>query len=77
MRMLFSATCALALMGSAAIADEVIVKPAPGVIIENRAADENTTTTKTVRHGDGCTTRSMTRTNDATDTSVTRTQTNC
>ncbi len=77
MRNFLAAVSAFGLISSVAIADEVIVQPAPGAVIENRAASESTTTTKTVRHGNGCATRSMTKTNDDTDTSVTRTQTNC
>lgn len=78
MRTLLTAACAFGLIGSVAIADEVVVQPAPGgTVIENRAADDTTTTTKTVRHGNGCATHAMTKTNNDTDTSVTRTKTNC
>lgn len=67
---------AIALLGSAAIADEVEIR-APGVIIEKRGADEGTTTTKTVRHGNGCTTNSVTHSDSDNDSTVTRTRTDC
>lgn len=77
MRSLLMSLGAVALLGSAAIADEVVVQPVPGVVIEKRGAAEGTTTSRTVHHADGCTTRSTTHTNDVNDNSVTRTQSNC
>jgi hypothetical protein len=69
---------ALALFGSAALADEVIVAPVPGTVIEHRAADDATTTSKTVRHdADGCTTKSVTHTNEDTGSSVTKEKSSC
>ena len=67
----------LALFAGSAVADEVIVAPAPGVTVEHRAADEAVVKEKTVRHVDeGCATKSTTKTDDDGD-SVTKTKTNC
>ena len=52
MKNLLISVGAFAMLGSAAIADEVEIRT-PGVVIENRAADEGTTTSKTVRHDNG------------------------
>jgi len=76
MRGLLFCAGAAALFGSAALADEVIVAPAPGTVIEHRAADENTT--KTIRRdADGCTTKSVTHTNEDTGSSVTKEKSSC
>ena len=77
MRNLMLAAGALALMGSSAIADEVVIHSPPGVVVEHRAADEGTTTTKTVHRADGCTTHSVQHSDDATGSSVTRTRSDC
>jgi hypothetical protein len=78
MRGLIVLAGAVALFGSAAVADEVIVAPQPGTVVEHRAADENTTTSKTVRHdADGCATKSVTHSNQDTGSSVTHTKSNC
>ena len=77
MRSLFLTASVFALFGSAALADEVIVKPVPGPVIEERATDEGTTTSKTVRHADGCTTKSVTHSDADKDNTVTHTQSNC
>jgi hypothetical protein len=78
MRSLLICASAVALFGSAAVADEVIVAPAPGTVIEHRATDEDTTTSKTVRHdADGCTTKSVTHTNEDTGSSVTKEKSSC
>ncbi len=78
MRSLMMVASAFALFGSAALADEVIVAPIPGKVIEHRATDEDTTTSKTVRHDpNGCTTNSVTHTNEDTGSSVTRQKSNC
>jgi hypothetical protein len=78
MRSLLICAGAVALFGSAAIADEVIVAPVPGAVIEHRATDESTTTSKTVTHdADGCSTKSITHENEATGSSVTHKKTNC
>jgi hypothetical protein len=80
MKALLISISAFALLGSAAIADEVEVHgvaPAPGVVIEKRGADEGTTTSKTVHHEDGCTTHSVTHSDSDNDNSVTHTRTNC
>lgn len=78
MKGLIIAVGAFGLLGSAAVADEVIVHK-PGVVVEHRAAapDATTTTSKTVHHGDGCATHSVTHSNSDTDSSVTHTRTNC
>ena len=67
---------AVALFGSAALADDVEIR-VPGPVIEHRATNEGTTTSKTVEHSDGCTTRSVTHTDADKDRSVTHTKTNC
>ncbi len=71
---------ALALFGSAAIADDVIahpIVPLAGVEIEHRASDEDVNQEKAVcRDADGCATRSVKTTNDDGD-SVTQTKSNC
>lgn len=78
MRGLMICAGATALFGSAAIADEVVVAPTPGTVIEHRAADENTTTSKTVRRdADGCTHKSVTHTNEDTGSSVTHEKSSC
>jgi hypothetical protein len=77
MRSMFLAIGATALLGSAALADEVIVKQPPGVMIEKRATDESVTTKKVIHEGDGCATKSVTHTDADTDSSVTRTKSNC
>jgi len=78
MRSLMIAASAFALFGSAAFADEVIVAPTPGTVIEHRATDEDTTTSKTVRHdANGCTTKSVTHTDEGTGSSVTHEKSNC
>ena len=70
-------TGALALLAAPVFADEVTVAPAPGVVVEHRAAGVDVTKEKTVhRDADGCATKSMTKTNDAGD-SVTKTKSNC
>ena len=78
MRSLMMVAGAVALFGSAALADEVIVAPTPGTVIEHRATDEDTTTSKTVRHdANGCTTKSVTHTDEGTGSSVTHQKSNC
>ena len=68
---------ALALLAGPTLADEVTIAPAPGVVVEHRAADVDVTTEKTMHHdADGCATKSMTKTNSEGD-SVTKTKTNC
>jgi len=68
---------ALAFLASPTLADEVTVTPAPGVVVEHRAADVDVTKEKTIHHdSDGCATKSMTKTNGEGD-SVTKTKTNC
>ncbi len=51
MRSLMICVGAVALFGSAAVAEDVIVAPAPGAVIEHRATDE-TTTSKTITRDD-------------------------
>ena len=78
MRSLMIAASAVALFGSVALADDVIVAPIPGDVIEHRATDEDTTTSKTVRHdANGCTTKSVTHTDEGTGSSVTHQKSNC
>ncbi len=77
MRALMICVGAVTLLGSAAIADEVIVAPAPGAVIEHRATDETTTSKTVKRDADGCTTKSVTRTNEDTGSSVTREKSSC
>lgn len=68
---------ALALFAGPALADEVTVAPAPGVVVEHRAADEDVVKEKTVhRDSDGCATKSMTKSNGE-GNSVTKTKSNC
>jgi hypothetical protein len=69
---------AMALFGPAAVADQVVIQPTgPGPVIEHRAADEGTTT-KTVRHdASGCTTKSVTHSDDDTGSSVTHKKSDC
>lgn len=67
----------LALFAVPAFADEVTVAPAPGVVVEHRAADEGVVKEKTVHEdSNGCATKSMTKSNDEGD-SVTKTKSNC
>jgi hypothetical protein len=73
----FVLAAALALVAGPTLADEVIVTPAPGVAVEHQAGDVEVTKEKTIHHdADGCTTKSMTKTNDEGD-SVTKTKSNC
>jgi len=47
-------------------------------VIEHRATDEDTTTSKTVRHdANGCTTKSVTHTDEGTGSSVTHEKSSC
>lgn len=72
------AVATFGLLGSAAVADEVVVHT-PGVVVEHRASapDASTTTSKTVHRGNGCTTHSVTHGNGDTGSSVTHTRSNC
>jgi hypothetical protein len=73
----FVLAAALALLAGPTLADEVTVTPAPGVVVEHRAADIDVTKEKTIHQdADGCATKSMTKTNSEGD-SVTKTKTNC
>ena len=78
MKALIIAIGAFGLLGSAAVADEVVVHT-PGVVVEHRAAapDSTTTTSHTVQHGNGCTTHSVTHADNNTGNSVSHTRTNC
>jgi len=73
MRLMLIGAASLALCG-AALADEVTitrhdVAPAPGVVIEHRSADVPATKEKTItEHPNGCTTKSVKKTNGVGDT---------
>jgi hypothetical protein len=73
----FVLASSLALFASPVLADEVVVTPAPGAVVEHRAADVDVTKEKVItRHSDDCHTKSVTKTNGMGD-SVTHTKTNC
>jgi hypothetical protein len=86
MRLIFIFAASMALFGGAALADDVTIihrdatpAPAPGVIIEHRAADVPTDMTreKTITHdADGCTTKTIKRTDGEGD-SMTKSKSNC
>ncbi len=72
MRLMLIGAASLALCG-AALADEVTihhdVAPAPGVVIEHRSVDAPVAKEKTItQHPDGCTTKSVKKTNEFGDT---------
>lgn len=76
MRGLMICVGAVALFGSAAMAEEVIVAPTPGTVVEHRATDESAS--KTVTHdADGCTHKSVTHTDNDTGSSVTKEKSSC
>ncbi len=78
MRNLLIAVGLVGMFGSAAVADELVVKPPiPGVVVEHHAHDEGTTTRRTVHHDNGCTTHSVTHADSDNDSSVTHTRTDC
>ena len=77
MRSLILGLGAFGLLGSAALADEVIVKQ-PGAVIDRRASDEGTTTSKTVTHdANGCVHKSVTHSDNETGSSVTHSKSEC
>ena len=75
--MRFALICAtsLALGAGAALADEVTVTPAPGVVVEHRAANVDVHK-KVVTHEDGCTTKTVKKSNGMGDTMV-KSKSNC
>jgi hypothetical protein len=79
MRFLLICAGSVALLGSAALADEVTVTHdhPPGAIIEHRSADDPSMHEKTVTHdSNGCTTKTIKKENGAGD-SMSKSKTNC
>jgi hypothetical protein len=81
MRLMLIAAASLALSGGAALADEVTihhdVAPAPGVVVEHRAADVDVHKKKVITHDeDGCATKTVKKTNGMGDT-MKKTKSNC
>jgi hypothetical protein len=79
MRFLSICASSVALLISAALADEVTVTHdhATGAIIEHRAADDSTMREKTITHdSNGCTTKTIKKENGEGD-SMAKSKTNC
>jgi hypothetical protein len=83
MRLMLISASAAALFAGSALADEVIIHrdaaPPPGAMIEHRSADvpADATKEKTITHdADGCTTKSVTKSNGEGDT-MSKSKTNC
>jgi len=73
----FLLASSLALFASPVLADEVVVTPAPGAVVEHRAADIDTVTKeKVIQQNTDCSTKSVTKSNGMGD-SVTKTKSNC
>lgn len=81
MRLALIGATSLALCAGAAFADEVTVThdgppPTHGAIIEHRAADVDVQHKKVITHEDGCTTKTVKKTNGVGDT-MTKSKSNC
>ena len=78
MRLMLICAATLALSGGVALADEVTIHrdvPAPGVIVEHRAADVDVHK-KVITHEDGCATKTVKKTNGVGDTMI-KSKSNC
>lgn len=81
MRLMLIAAASLALSGGAALADEVtihheVTPPAGGVVVEHRAADVEVHKKVITHDEDGCTTKTVKKTNGMGDT-MKKTKSNC
>lgn len=78
MRFMLIAAASLALSGGAALADEVTIHHdvAPPVVVEHRAADVDVHKKVITHDEDGCTTKTVKKTNGMGDT-MKKTKSNC